>query len=108
MEILSQVSRCVVMSRREFQRLFKSGGGSNHSNNSLAKHRDDSKEIICYACKQPGHKSSDCPSHKKAMRVRKVILLEGSRAITRANVLNVTHVRKRDISLMCVFIRIVP
>ena len=36
---------------------FKCGGGSNHSNSSLAKHRDYSKEIICYACKQPGNMS---------------------------------------------------
>ena len=47
------------------------------------------------------------PIRKLGLRVRKVILLEGSRAITRAKVLYATHVRKKDISLMSVLIRIV-
>ena len=50
---------------RSFKDYYKFVDGSNHSNNGLIKHRDDSKEIICYAYKQPGHKSSDCPTRAR-------------------------------------------
>ena len=73
---LREVLRDYLGVEGSFKDYFKTGGGSNHSNNSLAKHTDDSKEIICCACKQSGHKSSDCPSHKKA----KVVSEEGNPA----------------------------
>ena len=60
---LKEVLRDYLRVERSFKDFLKSGGGSNHSNNSLAKPSDDCKEMICYACKQLEHK---CPSHRKA------------------------------------------
>ena len=60
----------VALMSRKFKQMLKKKGRSNRlfrkgRRSSRRSNKEDSKEIICYECKKPGHMKADCPKLKK-------------------------------------------
>lgn len=51
--------------------------------------RKNKKKIVCYNCKEPGHKSPDCPHKNKDNK--------GANAVTLSSALNIVQKEQRDI-----------
>ena len=61
----------VALMSRKFKQMLKKKGRSNRlfrkdrRSSRRYNNKEDSKEIICFECKKPGHMRAECPKLKK-------------------------------------------